>query len=131
MHSVVRPRPTLKPPTGAADFLEGLEDSNVPQDLMTNAKNIKKKLKVPTSKRKRTRARASPTPTPSRDQSPEYFTPSREAQGAEKFPELVRKSRVRGVVSEDETLSPRFDVSKWQTIKSAKKKWAKALKSTP
>ena len=40
VHSLVRPRPTLIPPPGSAEFLEALRSTNTPQELMLNAPNI-------------------------------------------------------------------------------------------
>ena len=45
VHSLARPRPTLRPPLGSVKFLEALRSSNVPQELILNAPNIQAQLK--------------------------------------------------------------------------------------
>ena len=50
---MVRTRPSLAPPKGAKEFLEALEKTNVPQELMANADSIRKKVAPTTSRKKK------------------------------------------------------------------------------
>ena len=105
VHSLVRPRPTLRPPTGFAEFLETLQSTNVPRELMLNADNILKKLNKNVSKKKS--KQGPPSRAPSFEESPPP-TPTASR----------KKRRKRTRVTDDATpfSTPLSTRKKWMSI---------------
>ena len=116
VHSLTRLRPSQQPPHGAAEFLEALQSINVPQELIVNATNIKKKLKTGKAISRR------------RKQTPpaEQFSDS---DASEATPIPVRRKKKTRARSPDIDLTPfstpqsipttakKLSVKKWQRLK--------------